>query len=421
MKTYVVCGLGFGDEGKGHTVAWLTKTRQATTIIRYNGGPQAAHHVVHQGQTHLFAQFGAGMVVSPHVKTLLSQQMVIQPFSLLREAEVHQNNGLPQPLQRLKIDSRCPIVTPWHKLINRAREISRGQRRLGSVGIGVGETFHYQRQFPEQVITAGDLIRPQQLAEKAHRLHRYTIETLQSLPDSAELAQFLSQHTPTFQPTGLIQRLAEVGQTLAPCLLGSAQGDDFLGHTLTSETTILEGAQGTLLDYHFGTRPYVTKTGTRCAEATKLLDPFSHTLAVTYLGVSRPYLHRHGPGPLPTEAPHLLPHLADRHNGPNQWQGPFRVGWFDAVLAGTARDLNPELDYVVVTNLDRLTILPRLKYCTRYASPPAPTETWTDYLFRASPVYETMTHQAVIPILEAAYRAPILAVSAGEENAWTEL
>ncbi|MEM7345694.1 MAG: adenylosuccinate synthetase [Chloroflexota bacterium] len=419
MKSYVVCGLGFGDEGKGHTVAWLTKTTNASTIIRFNGGPQAAHHVVHKGKTHLFAQFGAGMIVDNRVKTFLSKQMVVQPFNLLREAEVHAQNGIFQPLQRLKVDCDCPVVTVWHKVLNRAREISRGKQRLGSVGIGVGETFHYLRHYPQAAITVGDLVRTQQLPQKIAILYQYVTDILGDLKKNNDLTQFLIKQKPLFNSTDITNLLIQVGQELSHCILWEDERQTFLKEALFSETTILEGAQGALLDYEQGTAPYVTKSKTVCSEATKLLSPYLQTLDVKYIGVSRPYMHRHGPGPLPTEAPQLAPILCDRHNSENEWQGSFRVGWFDTVLANYAKTINPELDYVVLTNMDRLSSIKSLKIGNGYDTGRRLSESFSEFLFRAQPVYEVVPNNNVlISKVEDAYQTPILAISAGEENEW---
>lgn len=420
MKTYVICGLGFGDEGKGHTVAWLTRKAGATTIIRYNGGPQAGHNVVRDGKRYLFSQFGSGMAMAEKVRAFLSRQMVIAPFNLLREAAAHEKNGISHPLQRISIDCRCPVVTIWHKILNRAGEISRGDQRLGTVGLGVGETFKYLRSYPDLTITAGDLVRAERLSEKVEALYEYIVQALQKLPGSAELSQYMARQADAMNPDIVARALARVGKKLAHCIIWEHQVDEFLEKALSS-VTVLEGAQGTLLDYELGTKPYVTSSCTRCCEATRLLGPYLRGLDVSYIGVSRPYAHRHGPGPLPTEEAGLESVLCDQHNVESQWQGKFRVGWFDGVLATYARELNPELDYVVVTNLDRLSSMKTLKLCIDYEGQRVPSETFTEFLFRARPVYERMAGvDDLISRIEEVYRAPILAISAGEEGGWTQ-
>lgn len=419
MAAYVVCGLGFGDEGKGHTVAWLTEKLQANTIIRYNGGPQAAHNVMHRGRRHLFAQFGAGMAVSPTATTFLSQQMAIAPFNLLKEAEVHAKNGIVEPLERLKIDGRCPVVTLWHKIINRAQEMHRGKQRVGSTGMGVGATLIYQRQHPALTIMAWDMVEPSSLAQKVDALYQYMEQHLQTLADMPAVTRYLEEQAAWLQPQRLMNALTQVGQKLAPCILSASVAESYLESILLASPVLLEGAQGTLLDYAVGTIPHVTQSTPRCCAAAQLLAPYQQQIDVTYIGISRPYTHRHGAGPLPTEFPDLEPYLRDRHNLENRWQGGFRVGWFDAFLADYAQQVNPELDYLVITNLDRLANCPTVFMSSRYRDERSSQESLTDFLWRAEPVYETVPLKDVTAYVESAYSTPLLAVSAGEENQWT--
>ena len=138
---FVVIGLGFGDEGKGSIVDFLVRKFKASHVIRFNGGPQAAHHVVlPDGIEHTFSHFGSGSF-NTNVKTFISKEMVIQPLYLLREAEVLKLKGIKNIMDRIFIDQECFIVTPLHKMIGRILEVSRGQNRHSSTGLGVGQTF----------------------------------------------------------------------------------------------------------------------------------------------------------------------------------------------------------------------------------------------------------------------------------------
>ena len=109
--------------------------------MRYNGGPQAAHHVVlADGRSHCFAQLGAGML-QPGTRTLLSPFMLVEPLALLREADRLTRLGVVEPLSRTTLSARSVVVTPFHKLLGRLRELSRGAERHGSCGLGVGQAF----------------------------------------------------------------------------------------------------------------------------------------------------------------------------------------------------------------------------------------------------------------------------------------
>ena len=125
MTAYIVIGLGYGDEGKGSTVDFLVRESGAHTVVRFNGGSQAAHNVTSpQGVHHCFSLFGSGTLV-PEVETFLSRHVVIDPLAIEAEGAVLQKKGVEQPFERLTMDPGCPVVTPFHRIINRMREFGR--------------------------------------------------------------------------------------------------------------------------------------------------------------------------------------------------------------------------------------------------------------------------------------------------------
>jgi adenylosuccinate synthase len=268
---------------------------------------------------------------------------------------------------------------------------------------------------------AWDMVDPQALPAKVEALYHYTQEILSQIAGSPGVEDFLATQRTWLDPRRITEKLIEVGQRLAPCILPAEVAEAHLRQCLGTGHVVLEGAQGTLLDVEVGTAPHVTQSITRCSAATQLLQPYLSQVKTTYIGISRPYAHRHGAGPLPTETPELEPYLRDRHNLENPWQGGLRVGWFDTFLARYARQVNPELDYLVLTNLDRLAACQSLSISPGYTTDRHPQETLTNYLFRAQPVYETVALKEVPAKVAAAYQTPLLAISAGEENAWTEV
>src|SRR5688572_10036886 len=133
-RTFLVVGLGFGDEGKGTIIDYLARRYRAHTVIRFNGGPQAAHHVVTaDGRAHCFSQFGSATLIDG-VCTYLSRFMLLDPLALINENYHLKQLGITDGLKRLTIDKDSLIVTPFHKLINRMQEIARGDKRHGSCG-----------------------------------------------------------------------------------------------------------------------------------------------------------------------------------------------------------------------------------------------------------------------------------------------
>lgn len=140
LKIFIISGLLFGDEGKGTTVEFLAHKKNANLVIRYGGGPQAAHHIVLQnGLFHCFSQLGSASFLKSS-GTLLSKYMIINPITLQREIEVLSKKGISEAeiLNKLFIDEACFLITPYHKLINVVKEILRCKANHGSTGLGVG-------------------------------------------------------------------------------------------------------------------------------------------------------------------------------------------------------------------------------------------------------------------------------------------
>ena len=131
-------------------------------------------------------------------------------------------------------------------------------------------------------------------------------------------------------------------------------------------TMIFEGAQGVLLDENYGFAPYTTWSTTTFANANTLVREHNYTGEVTRLGVVRAHATRHGAGTFPTEDRALTLALPDKHNPRNDWQQAFRVGYFDMVATGYAQDVIGKLDYLAVTNIDRLQGIPEWKICNAY-------------------------------------------------------
>jgi adenylosuccinate synthase len=118
-NAHIVVGMAYGDEGKGATVDLLVRKRNAGLVVRFNGGPQALHNVVTpDGRHHSFAQFGSGTFV-PGVRTHLSKFMLVDPMALVTEADELRKVGVLDALQRISVDPRALIITPFQREVNR--------------------------------------------------------------------------------------------------------------------------------------------------------------------------------------------------------------------------------------------------------------------------------------------------------------
>src|SRR5262249_27789272 len=159
-RAIITVGLGFGDEGKGATVDYLTRLYEADLVVRYCGGSQAGHNVqLPDGRRHTFSQFGAGTLAatSRPCRTYLGPAVVIDPLALLREAAHLSELGVKEPIGLLTIHPQCLVTTLWHKTLNRLREITRGAAKHGSCGQGIGEARSYWLKHGQDAIFAADL------------------------------------------------------------------------------------------------------------------------------------------------------------------------------------------------------------------------------------------------------------------------
>lgn len=362
---YIVVGLGYGDEGKGTTTDFLTREHNAHTVIRYNGGPQAAHHVVTDDNLmHCFAQFGAGTLV-PNTKTYLSQYMLVDPLALTKEAEVLKAKGIDDALPRLSIDKRCLIVTPFHKLVNRILETLRGAARHGSCGMGVGQTLAFYNILQNDALFAGDLSSPQIMREKLFKLFQLAKVTVNQALDHYGSNEAVDKYYQQLMRPNYIELIVDNYYNFTQNSKAHLVDEAYLPRLLNDQgTMIFEGAQGVLLDHKYGFHPHVTKTRTTAINAQKLLSGYQGTTET--LGILRAYSTRHGAGPFVTEDKNLAEQIPDQHNSTNTWQEHFRVGWFDLLTAHYALKVADKIDRLVITNLDRIAQFEQIKICTGY-------------------------------------------------------
>jgi adenylosuccinate synthase len=388
----VVVDLGYGDAGKGTVVDWLCSGGGAEpfgpvpfrspvvpfrTVVRFNGGAQAGHNVVTaDGRHHTFAQFGSG-TFTPGVRTHLSRFMLVDPLALSAEAGHLAGLGVPDALDRLTVDGRALLTTPYHAAANRARELARGQARHGSCGLGIGETAKYALDYPADAPRVRDCLAPRLLARKLEAARARLAAEVGTFdaPPAADVCDAYLAFADRVRVTG-----------------GS-----YLTRLLRREPVVFEGAQGVLLDEWHGFHPYTTWSTTTFQNATLLLAEAAVT--ATRIGVIRCYQTRHGPGPFVTEDPSL--ELPEPHNAQGRWQGEFRGGHLDAVALRYALEVAGGADVLALTHLDTAAAHPELRICRRYdldgeavtRLPPgragdlAAQEALTRRLLRARPVY----------------------------------
>ena len=395
----IVVDLGYGDAGKGGIVAALCARgaseggardgRRVSAVVRFNGGAQAAHHVLSSsGEPHAFAQFGSG-TFTRGTRTFLSRHMLLNPLALVAEAEHLARFGIPDPLSLIAVDRDALLTTPYHQAANRARERARGAARHGSCGMGIGETARYALQHPAAAPRAGDMTSPRTLERKL------TLLRDRLAADLAEPCE--SARTPSPPPADIagVYRDVAARVTLA--------GDGYLRGLLRDGPVVFEGAQGVLLDEWRGFHPYTTWSTTTFENAERLLAEAGAPGAALRLGVTRTYQTRHGPGPFPTEDAALR--VTEPHNTAGSWQGPFRSGHLDAVTLRYATEVTGGVDAIALTHLDTARRHPELKLCHGYeiSGPPAERAGY------ARPAERRLEHLAPGPLRDLGFQAELTA------------
>lgn len=385
----VIVDLGYGDAGKGTIVDALTRKTGAKLIVRFNGGGQAAHNVVlPDGTHHTFAQFGSGSFV-PGTKTYLSRHFLWNPISMEAEAQVLVSKGLADIRQRVFVDARALVVTPWHRAINRLEEFVREGNRHGSCGEGIGEVVSDRESCTAVSLRAEDLKQLTQgeierLLDRHAQLkrERWLAINNQYSGRAAELVargsvaedlRFLLDPEAPANCARLFKRLVSQVQIV--------DGDD-VGEIFNEKgDVIFEGAQGVLIDELYGFAPYHTWSNCTSDNALGVLSEVGWTDGqgkIEVTGVLRAYAIRHGAGPFVTECSSMSsnPHLRELHNDDNLWQGKPRLGDFDAVASHYALKADGRVDSLAITCLDRLRMENTLserefgwKICTGYEWP----------------------------------------------------
>ncbi len=330
-QAFAVIGLGFGDEGKGSVTDFLTRLHGAKLVVRFNGGCQAGHNVVlPDGTHHCFSQFGSGTLAG--AATHLAPGMLVEPFALIREAEILWHKLGHNPLETLTIDPECVITTPYHEEANKLREVLRGNAKHGSCGRGIGETR--ADELDGLALRVKDLGKPSAfeiLREiKRRQLGKFPERERRHLADK-------------FGPMPFIEMTDHYANVRSEIKLGTFEQ----AMQKTPGLVIFEGAQGVLLDEKHGFAPYNSWTDCTFGNVKKILGkaPF------TRIGVLRAYATRHGAGPFPSEDSSLS--FPEPHNGHGKWQGCFRLGHLDAGLAIQALVAVGGIDELAITHLDR--------------------------------------------------------------------
>lgn len=346
MANVVVIGAQWGDEGKGKITDLLS--RSADVVVRYQGGVNAGHTVVVQGQTFKLHLIPSG-ILYPNTECIIGSGTVIDPKVLL--GEIDQLHTLGISTDHLYISETAHVTMPYHRLIDKAAEERRGNHRIGTTGRGIGPT--YADKSERIGIRMVDLMSPDNLRRQLAWTISYKNAILEKLYD-----------LPPLNAEEVIQEYLGYAERLRPHVIDSSLR---IADAVQKRRNVLfEGAQGTLLDLDHGTYPYVTSSnpvaGGACIGAG--VGP---TIIDRVIGVAKAYTTRVGEGPFPTELDGELGQLlGDRGAEFGTTTGrPRRCGWFDAVIGRYAVRING-LDCLAITKLDVLDELDEIQVCVAY-------------------------------------------------------
>jgi adenylosuccinate synthase len=374
MPATVIVGAQWGDEGKGKIVDLLAES--SDVVCRYQGGPNAGHTIVRDGETFKLHHIPSGILYGDKV-CVVGAGCVLDPGLLVRELDELESRGI--TTAGLRISGNAHLIMPWHVAIDSASERHLGKLQIGTTKRGIGPA--YADKAARLGIRVQDVLDPKilrqkfetALAEKNVLLERiHGVEPLNAQTLADEMETYAARLRPYVADTSLL-----VDQALR-----------------RGERVLLEGAQGTLLDLDHGTYPFVTSSNPIAGAAATGIG-IGPTRIDSVIGVAKAYVTRVGEGPFPTEI-----------EGPDQTRvrelgeeygtttgRERRCGWLDLVGLRFAARVNG-MTSLALTKLDVLSDFAEIPVCVRYRLPDG-TETdefpahQSDF-HHAEPVYETL-------------------------------
>ncbi len=370
----LLVGAQWGDEGKGKVVDILGSN--VDVFVRYQGGANAGHTVVVDGQKVVFHLLPSGMLY-PGKLCVLGNGLVIDPEQFLSEISGLLENG--QDRARLAVSPHAHVVMPYHKMLDKLQEEARGKgRKIGTTGRGIGPC--YVDKYSRSGLRVQDLLNADILRDRLI----YILEEKNQL-----FTKLYNQKPLAFDE--IYEPARKWGEALKPYVDDTRK---LLREAVDKgQHILLEGAQAALLDIDHGTYPYVTSSSTSASGAYTGTGLSPHDLT-RVISVVKAYTTRVGEGPFPTEdfgedGEKL------RHNGGEfgaTTGRPRRCGWLDFVALKYATELNGA-DTIALTKLDVLTGMGDIKICVAYELDGNKFETWptdTGILNDVKPVYETL-------------------------------
>lgn len=372
MPANIVIGTQWGDEGKGKVIDIMAS--RAQVVVRSQGGNNAGHTVVSNGQVYKLHLVPSG-ILYPDTQCLIGAGVVLDPKDFIGELDEMEQRGV--STANLKIDPRAHVVMPWHLTLDGLSEQFRGNSDIGTTKRGIGPT--YMDKYERCGIRVCDLVNPAVFAEKARAtgILKNKIITEVYGGQAHDLDAVIAEYT-------------AYGERLRP-YVADVSVMTYEAYK-AGKTILFEGAQATLLDIDFGTYPYVTSSHPVSAGVC-VGTGVGPRMIDNIIGVAKAYTTRVGKGPFPTE---LFDEIGDQIREKGGEYGtttgrPRRTGWFDAVIVRHSVRVNG-LDGLAINKLDTLSGLGTLKVCVGYVKPDGTTlhdfPSSLEELAECAPIYE---------------------------------
>ncbi len=374
MPSTVVIGAQWGDEGKGKIIDILSQSSDC--IVRYQGGNNAGHTVVINGESFILHLIPSG-ILHKNKTCIIGNGVVVNPEALISEIDRLTSRGI-KVNNNLLISEQAHLIFPYHSKMDELRERSKGKGKIGTTKRGIGPC--YTDKVSRCGIRMVDLMDDDIFARKLKANLK---------EKNAILRNVYGFKGYTFK--SLYRQYIGYREKMRSYIKDTAL---IINRALDSNKKVLfEGAQGTMLDVDFGTYPYVTSSNATAGGACTG-SGVGPSRINKVIGVVKAYTTRVGEGPFPTEfSKGLMGIIRDKGKEFGATTGrPRRCGWFDALIVKQAVMVSG-ITEIVVTKLDVLDNLEKIKICTGYKYKGKNINSFptnTEMLFEAAPQYEEL-------------------------------